>query len=162
MKKNNIKTYEVSETILKSINKLLFVKSGGVDLSPIIDDLSLGADKIVAQLKVGLLMNGLKEENPLPKVIFNYRYDKVVDIYISEGYSMLTGKYLFTICKCDLEKKSFTLRESACCTLDDVRYFYFEVEKLFDRIQEKYSDFVAPNVSEFLTEIGNWYSEITK
>lgn len=160
MKKNNIKTYEIEETILKSINKLLFVKSGGVDLSPIIDDLSFGEDKVIAQLKVGLLMNGLKEQGSLPKVIFNYRYNKVADIYINEGYSMLTGKYSFTVCTCNLENKSLTFKESACRTLEDVGHFYFDAEKLFERIQEKYSDFVAPNVSEFLTVIENWYSEM--
>lgn len=58
-KTNNPATVVISNATAEAICDLLYSENGGVDMSPIIDDLG---GTIVHKLNVGLLMKGLKPE----------------------------------------------------------------------------------------------------
>lgn len=91
-KTNNPATVTISNATAEAICALLYLENGGVDMSPIIDDLG---GTIVHKLNVGLLMKGLK-----PKVDTRMRMRHHNDSryrFVFVNYSFLLDKVDYDI-----------------------------------------------------------------
>ena len=89
-KTNNSASVTISSATAEAICGLLYSENGGIDMSPIIDDLG---GTIVHKLNVGLLMKGLK-----PKVNTNMRM-RITD----SRYRLVFVNYSFLLDKVDYD-----------------------------------------------------------
>lgn len=98
MKQNNKGMVEIPAVTLNALKGLLF-SNDGVDLSAIINDLSIGLDegrKDLMAINIALTFKGLKPEIEVPKI--SYKGDwRMVKVYFYQGFSLIEGVAAFEV-----------------------------------------------------------------
>lgn len=108
---------EIPAVTLSALKGLLFNDNGNIDLTPLINDLSVGLDedhKDLMAINVALTMKGLKPEVNISKI--SYREDwRAVKMYFYKGFSLIEGIAAFEVRiirwdnnKWTLDKKVYT------------------------------------------------------
>ncbi len=91
-KTNNPATVSIPTATAEAICGLLYSENGGVDMSPIVDDLG---GTIVQKLNVGLLMKGLKPEVDTRMRTHHHRDSRYRCVFVN--YSFLLDKVGYDI-----------------------------------------------------------------
>lgn len=90
---------EIPAVTLNALKGLLFNDNGNIDLTPLINDLSVGLDegrKDLMAINVALTFKGLKPEIEVPKI--SYKGDwRTVRVYIYQGFSLIEGVAAFKV-----------------------------------------------------------------
>lgn len=109
---NNKGMVEIPAVTLSALKGLLFNDNGNIDLTPLINDLSVGLDegrKDLMAINVALTMKGLKPEVNVPKI--SYKGDwRSIKVYIYQGFSLIEGVCAF---------KVYNIRWNKIWTLDE-------------------------------------------
>ena len=99
MKQNNKGMVEIPTVTLNALKGLLFSDNGNIDLTPLINDLSVGLDegrKDLMAINVALTIKGLKPEIEVPKI--SYKGDwRMVKVYFYQGFSLIEGVAAFEV-----------------------------------------------------------------
>lgn len=87
---------EIPAATLNALKGLLFDENG-INVSPIINDLSIGmnqANKDLLEINVGLVMKGLKPSLDIPAILYEGSY-RCLNIYVYKGFSLIEGVAVF-------------------------------------------------------------------
>ena len=117
--KNQVSTINVPVSTLNAIKNLLFSeKEGGVDLSPIVTDLTVGdANSDLVAINVGLTFKGIKPD--IDKTTrYNRDYKELVE-YTFVSYSMIRD--LVTFERKTIAKWDSTKNDLCPCSTDSCR-----------------------------------------
>lgn len=100
---------KLSRSLAKAVENQLFDKSG-VDMSPIINDLSVNRDRDVVALSVGVLLKGFVKDEFTGKVRYHAYYTKrdncrMINYYKHEctGFSLIDNKVTLKVTKFEAE-----------------------------------------------------------
>ena len=90
---------EIPAVTLSALKGLLFNDNGNIDLTPLVNDLSIGLDegrKDLMAINVALTFKGLKPEIDVPEI--SYKGDwRTVRVYIYQGFSLIEGVAAFKV-----------------------------------------------------------------
>lgn len=98
MKQNKKGMVEIPAVTLNVLKKLVF-DNNGVDMSPVIEDLSIGCPqegKDLIAINVALTMKGLKPDLDIAKVTYKADW-RHINIMIYQGFSLIHGVASFKV-----------------------------------------------------------------
>lgn len=98
MKQNNKGMVEIPAVTLNVLKKLVF-DNDGINMSPVIDDLSTGLPedkKDLLAIHVALTMKGLKPDLDIAKVSYKSCW-RSIKVYIYQGFSLIQGLVSFKV-----------------------------------------------------------------
>lgn len=98
MKQNNKGMVEIPAVTLNVLKKLVF-DNDGINMSPVIDDLSTGLPeekKDLLAIHVALTMKGLKPDFDIAKVSYKGNW-RSIKVYLYQGFSLIQGLASFKV-----------------------------------------------------------------
>lgn len=110
------KTIEIPAVTLNALKGLLFQNNGDIDLTPIIEDLSVGLDdahKDLTAIHVALTMKGLKPNIEINPIL--YRGDwRTVKVFVYQGFSLIHGVATFEVFNIRWSEDKWVLNNNSC------------------------------------------------